>query len=113
MNSIALGKIVATGALAVTLVTTALPLAASAGEVWNRVENQQDRIAAGVASGQLTWAEYRSDEARLAAIRAQRVADLRANGGRLTAFEHAQLNAELNAESARIYWTKHNERRQF
>jgi hypothetical protein len=108
--NIALAKIAATGALVATLVTSALPLTASAGELHNRFVNQQRRIAQGVESGRLTWGEYRADEARLQSIEAQRAALARAQGGRLSAAERAQFNAELNGESGRIYATKHNGR---
>jgi hypothetical protein len=84
------------------------PLAASAGEVGNRVENQQDRIQQGVRSGQLTFGEYRNDERHLDGINDQRRADLRRNDGHLTPWQHAQLNRELNHNSGRIYFTKHN-----
>src|ERR1700722_16618642 len=76
--NIALAKIAATGALVATLVTSALPLTASAGELHNRFANQQRRIAQGVESGRLTWGEYRADEARLQSIEAQRAALARA-----------------------------------
>ena len=85
-----------------------LPLAAQAGEVWNRVENQQDRIQQGVRNGSLSFGEYRWDENHLAAINAQRKFDLRHDGGHLTAAQYHRLNRELNTESERIYWTKHN-----
>lgn len=104
MNAItkSLATLAAVGALAVA----ALP--ASAGEVSNRVENQQDRIQQGVASGQLTQGEYNRDENRLRSINHQRLNDLRRNDGHLTAAERAHLNRELNRNSNRIYFTKHN-----
>jgi len=89
-----------------------LAVPANAGEVRNRVADQQARIANGVASGQMTRGEYASSEAHLRAINAQRRSDLRANGGKLTAGEHAQLNRELNRNSSRIYFDKHNLRTQ-
>jgi hypothetical protein len=97
----------------IVIITAALaalvaPLAASAGEVGNRVENQQDRIQQGVRSGQLTFGEYRNDERHLDKINDQRKFDLRHDGGHLTAGQHAQLNRELNNNSGRIYFTKHN-----
>jgi hypothetical protein len=94
--------------LAGGILASSLPLAASAGEVSNRVENQHDRIAAGVRNGQLTPREYVNDQAHLRAINAQRRRDLARNGGHLTVRQQAQLNRELNRNSARIYRTKHN-----
>jgi hypothetical protein len=103
-----LSKIVLTaGALAAFAVAT-VPIAASAGEVSNRVHNQQARIDQGVASGQLTGREFFRDENHLARINAQRRFDLRQNGGRLTPGEQFHLNRELNHNSNRIYFTKHN-----
>jgi hypothetical protein len=84
------------------------PLAASAGEVGNRIHDQQGRIDQGVHSGQLTYGEYRSDERHLDAINAQRDRDLRRDDGRLTSGQQARLNHELNRDSGRIYFTKHN-----
>jgi hypothetical protein len=99
------------GALATSIVVAgALP--ARAGEVGSRVENQQDRINQGVRSGQLTYGEYRHVDGNLDRINAQRRADLRANGGHLTAAERAQLNRELNRNSDLIYFDKHNRRHQ-
>jgi hypothetical protein len=105
MNAI-LTKTLATVAAVGAFAVAALP--ASAGQVWNRVENQQDRIQQGVRSGQLTRGEYSRDEAHLRAINAQRRADLRRNDGHLTPAEQARLNRELNRDSNRIYFTKHN-----
>ena len=85
-----------------------LPVAASAGEVHNRVDRQQGRINQGVRSGQLTQREYVSDENHLDRINAQRNRDLRHDDGHLTAAQHNQLNRELNRNSERIYFTKHN-----
>ena len=110
MNAIISKFILTTGALA-TLVAV-LPLAASAGEVHNRVERQQGRINRGVRSGQLTQGEYARDENRLRHINGQRIHDLRQNGGYLTGGERAHLNRELNRNSETIYFTKHNRARQ-
>jgi hypothetical protein len=95
---------------AAALVINALP--AQAGEVHNRLENQQDRIAQGVSSGQLTFGEYRSVENHVDAINAQRERDLRNDGGHLTPAQSHQLNRELNNNSERIYFDKHNLRKQ-
>jgi hypothetical protein len=103
-----LSKIILTaGALAAFAVAT-VPLAASAGEVSNRIHNQQARIDQGVASGQLTGREYFRDQSHLAHINAERRFDLRENGGRLTPGEKFRLNRQLNNNSNRIYFTKHN-----
>ena len=109
MNALITKTILTGGALA-AFALAALP--ASAGEVHNRVGDQQRRIDQGVRSGQLTQGEYVRDQNHLARINAQRRSDLRQNGGTLTGAEKAQLNRELNRNSERIYFTKHNERTQ-
>ena len=93
------------GALATAMIA---PVAASAHTAPWRFENQQDRIRSGVASGQMTWREYSRDEAALRQIQAQRRADLRANNGKLSAAQRAQLQTELNHNSSRIWFTNHN-----
>jgi len=98
--------------IAVTALVALIPLAASAGEVENRVHNEQGRIAQGVHNGSMTYGEYHRTEDRLDHIQAQRNRDLRADGGHLTAFQHAQLNHEENNLSSRIYFDKHNARQQ-
>ena len=77
-----------------------------------RLENQQDRIGQGVESGQLTARETANLENREAAINNEVRADRRANGGRLTGAERAQVNRQLNYSSHRIYRDKHNSYRQ-
>jgi len=107
MNAL-LSKTILAAAGAAALALSSVPSIASAGEVWNRVENQQDRIAQGVHSGQITRGEYYRDDRTLDRINAQRAYDLRKNDGHLTPSEYRQLNRELNHSSDQIYWTKHN-----
>ena len=111
MNALFSKSILTAGALAAFALAT-VPLAASAGEVGNRVANQQARINQGVASGQLTLGGYDRDENHLDRINAQRIHDLKMNGGFLTPGEKWNLNHELNNNSNRIYFTKHNLRQQ-
>ena len=77
-------------------------------EVGKRAENQQDRIAQGVKSGQLTAGETANLENKEAAINGEVKADRAANGGKLTAGEKAQINKEQNQASKNIYNKKHN-----
>ena len=79
-----------------------------AQEIKDRRENQQDRIANGVASGQLTAGETAKLEKQEANINKEIARDRAANGGNLTARQKAQINRQLNRESARIYNKKHN-----
>jgi hypothetical protein len=81
-------------------------------EVGKRQENQQDRIANGIQSGQLTAGEAAHLENNQARINQQVRADRQANGGKLTAQERAQINREQNRQSRQIYRDKHNNRHQ-
>jgi hypothetical protein len=73
-----------------------------------RKENQQDRIANGVQSGQLTAGETSKLETKEAAINGETRADRAANGGKLTAAEKQQINQQQNQVSKQIYNDKHN-----
>jgi hypothetical protein len=73
-----------------------------------RKENQQDRIANGVQSGQLTAGETSKLETKEAAINGETRADRAANGGKLTAAEKQQVNKQQNQLSKQIYNDKHN-----
>jgi hypothetical protein len=81
-------------------------------EVGKRAENQQDRIAQGVKSGQLTAGETARLERNETKINQQVRADRQANGGKLTGQERQQINREQNQESRKIYRAKHNNRKQ-
>jgi len=77
-------------------------------EVGQRRENQQDRIAQGVRSGQLTPGETARLEKQEKNINHQVAADRAANGGKLTQGEKQQINKEQNQASKNIYNKKHN-----
>ena len=81
-------------------------------EVGKRAENQQDRIAQGVKSGQLTAGETAHLESNEAKINKEVHNDRAANGGKLTPQERRQVNRQQNRESRQIYRDKHNGRRQ-
>jgi hypothetical protein len=81
-------------------------------KVGQRRENQQDRIAQGVKSGQLTPGETAKLEKQQQGINKQVAADRKANGGTLTASEKKQVNREQNRASRNIYRKKHNARTQ-
>jgi hypothetical protein len=84
------------------------PAAQPKPTVAQRKENQQDRIAQGVKSGQLTAGETSKLETKEAAINGETKADRAANGGKLTAAEKAQINKQQNGVSKQIYADKHN-----
>jgi hypothetical protein len=77
-------------------------------EVGQRRENQQDRIAQGIKSGQMTAGEAARTENREQGINEQVHADRQANGGKLTGREKSQINHEQNGASRQIYRQKHN-----
>ena len=81
-------------------------------KVGQRRENQQDRVAQGVRSGQLTAGETAKLENQQRGINQQVRADRQANGGKLTAGEKAQINHEQNQASKNIYKDKHNAAKQ-
>jgi hypothetical protein len=81
-------------------------------EVGKRAENQQDRIAQGVKSGQLTAGETAHLEKNEAKINKEVRNDRAANGGKLTGQEKQQVNRQQNKMSRQIYRDKHNGRHQ-
>jgi hypothetical protein len=92
--------------------TSAAPAATPAAQpkptIAQRKENQQDRIANGVKSGQLTAGETSNLETKEAAINGETKADRAANGGKLTGAEKTQINHQQNQVSKQIYADKHN-----
>jgi hypothetical protein len=79
-------------------------------EVGQRERNQQERIAQGVKSGQLTAGETAHLEGREAAINKEVHNDRAANGGKLTSAERRQVNRQEDRTSHAIYRKKHNRR---
>jgi hypothetical protein len=77
-------------------------------EVGQRRENQQDRIAQGVQSGQLTAGETSNLESKEAAINQEVHTDRSLNGGKLTNQERGIVNQQQNRMSNQIYNDKHN-----
>jgi hypothetical protein len=87
---------------------TATPTAKPDPSIAQRKENQQDRIANGVKSGQLTAGETANLETKEAAINGETKADRAANGGKLTSAEKTRINKQQNGVSKQIYQDKHN-----
>jgi hypothetical protein len=79
-------------------------------EVGQRRENQQDRIAQGIHSGQMTAGEAARTENREQRINRSIATDRATNGGRLTAQERRNINQRQNGVSRQIYRQKHNSR---
>jgi hypothetical protein len=92
-----------------TVATAAIayPLSASAGEIHNRLVNQQQRIYQGVKNGTVSGAEYRNLQRREASVAAMRYRYIK-TGGSLTDRERAILNYRLNNISKSIYRDKHD-----
>jgi len=80
------------------------------GEIGQREENQQDRIAQGVKSGQLTAGETARLENQQQGIHREAAADRQANGGKLTGADRRAINQSQNRASHNIYNKKHNGR---
>src|SRR5271168_4380990 len=93
---------------------SAQPISAAdrtAGKSYNpneRAANQEQRIANGLRSGQMTSGEAASAERTQSHIDQQIHNDRAANGGKLTGAEKQQINGEQNAASRQIYDEKHN-----
>lgn len=96
----------------IRLVTGTVMTLALAGMTFAQVnprrENQQDRIANGVQSGQLTAGETTNLETKEQAINGEVRHDRAVNGGTLTNAEKARVNRQQNRLSGRIYADKHN-----
>ena len=78
------------------------------GEIGQRQENQQDRIAQGIKSGQLTAGETAHLENQQQGINREVAADRQANGGHLTGADRKAINQSQNGASRNIYNKKHN-----
>jgi CRISPR/Cas system-associated endoribonuclease Cas2 len=77
-------------------------------QVNGREQNQQNRIANGVKSGQLTPGETRRLERGEQRLKNNEKKDMAKDNGHLTKKDQRQLNKEGNHMSKRIYKDKHN-----
>jgi hypothetical protein len=78
------------------------------GEIGQRRENQQDRIAQGIRSGQMTPGEASRQEGREQGLNREISGMRQANGGRLSPGERNLVNRQQNRQSRQIYREKHN-----
>jgi hypothetical protein len=76
--------------------------------IGERRQDQQDRIANGIDSGQLTAGETRNLESREANVNREIRDDRAGDNGHLTAAERQQINHQQNNLSHSIYQDKHN-----
>lgn len=90
------------------LVLAPLASTGTAATPKEREARQQERIADGIKSGELTPAEAAKLEAREAALRKQIAEDRSANGGKLTPEQRKQVQKELDEISTKIARHKHD-----
>ena len=79
-------------------------------QVGARRDLQQQRIANGIRSGQMSPSEAAKTEKTQQNINRNVAADRQANGGRLTPQEKTNINRQQNAASRQIYNEKHNDK---
>jgi hypothetical protein len=77
-----------------------------------RKTDQQDRIAQGVKSGQLTAGETSHLEKQEAGINKEEAGMRAQDNGKLTKQDRQTIHKQQNQESRRIYRDKHNARKQ-
>jgi hypothetical protein len=95
-----------TGMLVLAMAT--LVAAAAQTNLGQRKENQQDRVAQGIKSGQATAGETAGLEKKETAVNQEVRADRALNGGKLTGQEKQTVNRQQNQMSKQIYADKHN-----
>jgi hypothetical protein len=81
---------------------------ANSPTIQQRKENQQDRIANGIQSGQLTAGETKNLETKEAGINKEESNMRKADNGKLTTADRTKLNNQQNGMSKQIYQDKHN-----
>ncbi len=94
--------------LAAAVLAIAVATPTLAAEVDRRERRQQERIAQGVQSGQLTPRETARLERKEARIDREVRRDRAANGGTLTPAERARVNRQQDRVSRQIYREKHD-----
>ena len=98
------------------LAILALPVAAQNSQsapvtgqsIQQRKENQQDRIANGVESGQLTAGETKNLEKKESSLNQEERDMRKLDNGKLTSADKSTLNQQQNQLSRQIYKDKHN-----
>jgi len=78
------------------------------GEIGQRQRNQQDRIAQGIRSGQLTPREASNLENKEQGVNREVKGMRQANGGKLSQADRKAVNQQQNKLSEQIYDKKHN-----
>lgn len=105
--------------LSAALAILALPVVAQEANqpvtgqtIQERKENQQDRIAQGVKSGELTPHETANLEHKEANLNREERNMRATDGGKLTGADKAKLTRQQNKLSRNIYRDKHNAAKQ-
>jgi hypothetical protein len=115
-NAMKIANIILTSAALLALASPAVFAQQAAANdpmtINQRKENQQDRIAQGVNSGQLTAGETKNLETKESALNREEHGMRAADNGHLTAADRATLNHQQNKLSRQIYNKKHNGRTQ-
>jgi hypothetical protein len=91
---------------------TSNPPAKPPATINQRKENQQDRIANGVASGQLTAGETANLERKESNLNKEEKLMRSEDNGKLTGADRKAINQQQNQLSNQIYKDKHNARHQ-
>ena len=108
LYALTLAALVASGTAFAQQTTPIAAPAAQNNTVNDRRTDQQDRIANGVQSGQLTAGETKNIESREANLNREIKDDRSADNGKLTPQERQQVNRQQNNLSKSIYTDKHN-----
>jgi hypothetical protein len=88
--------------------STTLGMCQTSATINQRKQNQQERVAQGVRSGQLTARETRNVERREVSINHEEHAMRRADNGHLTRADRTALTRRQNRTSRAIYHARHN-----
>jgi len=96
------------GSSAVNSTSVSNTTATDKDTIQGRKENQQDRIAQGVQSGQLTAGETKNLETKEAGINHEEHTMRSEDDGHLTSADRTTLNQQQNRMSNGIYDDKHN-----
>ena len=97
-------------ATAVLALSSTIGMCQTSATINHRKDNQQNRIAQGVRTGQLTPRETAHLERRETSINREEHRMRRADNGRLTRADRAALTRRQNRVSRSIYRDKHNVR---
>ncbi len=105
LASLALAVVLVSGAAMAQTPTVApvVPDHPRVNEVNERIENQQKRIDAGVAKGEINAKQEVRDESKLTKVENQLSADEAKHNGHITKHEEKKLNKELKHNSKRIH----------